>query len=99
MPYFAYSPAVEQFVAALYAQGLIVKFDWGAWCDSGNVYMEDPEHLAQADLLTLRKLLTAHVRQDRFIEGHLAQMFESGHTAAILPRLQAIRQQMPDAGA
>jgi Family of unknown function (DUF6508) len=53
--------------------------------------MQDPALLAQADLLTLRKLLTAHVRQDRFIEGHLAQMLENGHISAILRRLRELR--------
>ena len=91
MPYFAYSPAVQQFIASLYAQGLIVKFDWGAWRETANALMQDPALLSQAGLFTLRRLLTAHVRQDRFIEGHLAQMLANGHITAILRRLQQIR--------
>ena len=43
--------------------------------------------LASADLLTLRKLLTTHIRADRFTEGHL----ESGHITAILRQLKQIR--------
>jgi len=35
--------------------------------------------LERADLETIRKLLTLHVRKERFCEGHLLGMFESGH--------------------
>ena len=91
MPYFAHSPEVEQFIASLYAQNVIIKFDWCAWREPANALLQDPTLLAQADLLTLRRLLTAHVRQDRFIEGHLAQMLENGHITAILRRLGELR--------
>jgi hypothetical protein len=47
-----------------------------------------------ADLLTLRKLLTLHVRGDRFVEGHLASVLESGHVTDILERMQQIRDAM-----
>jgi hypothetical protein len=40
------------------------------------------------------ELLTAHVRGDRFVEGHLASVFESGHITAILRRLKQIREEM-----
>lgn len=43
--------------------------------------------------LTLRKLLTAHVRADRFSEGHLASVLESRHITAMLRRLKRIREQ------
>ena len=46
--------------------------------------------LSKANLQTLRKLLTAHVRADRFTEGHLAAMFESGHMTMILKRIAEI---------
>jgi hypothetical protein len=35
-----------------------------------------------------------HVRADRFVEGHLASVLESGHITAILRRLRGIREQM-----
>lgn len=44
----------------------------------------------KANLQTLRKLLTVHVCADRFTEGHLAAMFESGHIAMILKRMAEI---------
>jgi hypothetical protein len=53
-----------------------------------------PGALETANLLTLRKLLTVHVRKDRFVEGHLARMLECGHITAILRRLREVRAGM-----
>jgi hypothetical protein len=52
--------------------------------------------LERADLLTVRRLITTHVRKDRFIGGHMVHMLESGHITAILRQLKEIRQQMGD---
>ena len=94
-PYYSYGPEVARFVAMLYEENFVVSFDWPSWKEMALGYMDHPETLAEADLLTLRKLLTTHVRNDRFVEGHLAGMLENGHITAILRRLQTIRQAMP----
>lgn len=94
MPYFAYRPEVNEFVSTLYAQEFIVVFDWTAWQEEANHFRLDPAALVQADLLTVCKLLTTHIRADRFVEGHLAQIIESGHLAAILRRLKQLRGKM-----
>ena len=57
-------------------------------------FFSNPETLEAADLLTLGKLSTTRLRKDRFVEGHLVSMFECGHIAAILRRLEEIREQM-----
>ena len=57
--------------------------------------MDDPAALAAADFDTVRRLLTLHVRADRFNAGHLGAVARSGHLAAVLRRLRALR----DAGA
>ena len=93
-PYFSFSPEVDEFISTLYEQGMIIPFDWRSWSEEAERYQTDPEALEAADLLTLRKLLTAHVRADRFVEGHLASVFESGHITAILRRLKQIREKM-----
>ncbi len=61
----------------------MVVFDWVRW----RAEVSDPTALGGADVLTLRKLLTFHVRADRFSEGHLISAFEKGHITAILRRL------------
>ena len=47
-----------------------------------------------ADSEPILKLLTTHVRKERFCEGHLAAMFEDGHIVALLRRLKVIREGM-----
>ncbi len=69
-------------------------FNWGEWQEEAQRYIADPEALQQADLLTLRRLLTTHLRNDRFVEGHLASMMENAHITAILRRMSDIRDQM-----
>lgn len=91
---YCYSPEVNDFIQTLYAQDIVIRFDWPSWKESAQRYMEDPQAVDTSDLLTLRKLLTTHVRADRFVEGHLASVLESGHITAILRRLRRIRIQM-----
>ena|SRR5438105_2001504 len=93
VPYFEASDFLLSFVAACSA-GRWVRpdFDWGAWQDEAIKYVQDPDLLSQADLDTLERLLTLHIRRDRFYDGHLAWAIESGHITAILRRLQDIRR-------
>ena len=93
-PYCLTSSDVNDFDKALYGQQIVFPFDWPSWQKEAERYHSDPDALETADLLTLRKLLTTHVRKDRFVEGHLASMFECGHITAILRRLKAIREEM-----
>ncbi|WP_347239421.1 O-acetyl-ADP-ribose deacetylase [Phormidium sp. FACHB-1136] len=96
---YIYSPEFTQFIQALYRENLVIDFNWVAWKDEANRYFENPTELESADLETLQKLITTHVRADRFNSGHLAQMVENGQILAILKRLAMIRGQMEDCGA
>lgn len=93
-PYFSFSPEVDEFIDALHKQGIIIPFDWTSWRREAGRYQTDPKALETADLLALRKLVTVHVRAERFAEGHLASVLESGHITAILRRLKQIREEM-----
>ncbi len=95
LPAFSFSDEAGQFIDALYHNNWVIPFDWGEWQDEARRITESPEHLNHANLETLRKLLTLHVRTERFCEGHLCSMFESGNLTAILSRLRAIRQSLP----
>jgi ADP-ribosyl-[dinitrogen reductase] hydrolase len=88
-PYFDYTNEVLDFIKALSANGFIQPFDWMNWWE-GEQLVNNPSLVKKAGLQTLRKLLTAHVRADRFSEGHLAAMLESGHIVMILKRLAEI---------
>ncbi len=91
--YITYSPEVVRFIGTLSSAGFVVPFDWGAWQDDAWRYVNDPDLLNGADLDTLRKLLTLHVRKDRFVEGHFSEMIDLGHIRAILHRLKALYSQ------
>lgn len=78
---------VDAFVQALYDNRWVEPFPWVEFQDEAEGYFEHPERLATVDLETIRKLLTLHVRKERFCDGHLLDMLEKGHIQAILRRL------------
>jgi hypothetical protein len=92
LPYYAMYDEVMDFFRAI--QPILFPFDWSSWQEEAEKYVADPQALETADLLALRKLLTTHVRKDRFVEGHFGRMLESGHITAILIHLKELREQM-----
>jgi hypothetical protein len=94
MRWFDYSDAALEFHQALYDNHWINQsFDWGAWQETAQEYIENPEKIKSADIETIQKLFTTHFRQERFSEGHLATMFDNGQIVALLRRLQEIRRE------
>lgn len=89
-----YSSGVTQLMNSLHDSGLLLIFDWSAWQDEANRYVLHPEQLRSADILTLRKLLTLHIRKERFCEGHFGAVIDSGHIKRILEQLKELRAQM-----
>lgn len=83
-------PEAEAFIDALQEHGWVVPYDWPAFQEKAAAYVADPSKLATADSSTLQKLLTLHVRKERFASGHLLEMYECGHIVAILKRMDAI---------
>jgi hypothetical protein len=87
------APAAE-FVSAAYAAGWVLRdFDWPAWKDTPEAVQlrNDPDALEQATVVQLARLLTVLIRQDRFVEGALANAYDSGLVIAILRRADALR--------
>lgn len=89
-----YHPDVRALMHAFYENNFVQSFDWGAWQPEADKIFRDPELLQNADLETCCKLITLHVRQDRFSGGHFGVMVENGHIAAILRRLAVLRRGM-----
>ncbi len=79
---------VSRFLDACYKNGFIVRFDWESWDAAAREYLSDGARLAGADFPQVRRLLTWHVRQNRFARDHLAEMIAGGHVLAILRRLK-----------
>jgi len=79
---------------AIADSGLVLyDFDWIAWEKEVRVCW-DIVAVAGSDLPTLRRVLTAHVRADRYFGGHLEAACRHGVISALLRRLGAIARQV-----
>ncbi len=67
---------------------VLTDFDWSEWAHGPEcqMFVKDPAKVASANPQTLARLLTSHLRQDGFCEGHLLVAFEDGHLTAIVRR-------------
>ena len=89
MPYVELSAAALAFVAS--ASAAMFPFDYRQWWfDGGRRLVEEPHAVDEATLDDIRRLLTLHIRNDRFMEGHLLHAFESGHMVRVLQRIAAL---------
>ena len=66
--------------------GLVIDFNWGSW-DEGRI-LADNESFENLDSITLLKLLTAFIRNNRFCDGALASRFENKSIVKILVQLK-----------
>ncbi len=82
-----FKSVVSGFMDTCYKNGFVVKFNWEDWGPEAERYTADPDLLKSADLATLRRLITWHIRQNRFSRDHLATQIAQGHILAILRRL------------
>ena len=89
-PYARMAPEVDGLIKSLYDNGWVEPFDWSEFQDEAIGYFENPTRLETADLETIRKLLTLHVRKDRFCDGHFLEILEAGQIQAILRRLATL---------
>ncbi len=85
-----YPAPVMTFFRSFDDSGLFIPFDWGNWQNEAARLCADPSLIQNADLLTIRQLLTTHVRKERFCEGHLAALCASGHIVSVLKRLKQL---------
>jgi len=87
---YQYHPEVQKFHSACYENGFVQSFDWGLFSNEAKRYMSDPALISSADLMTCVKLITTHLRAERFTDGHLLEVLKSGHMTAILQRLEEL---------
>jgi hypothetical protein len=88
--------SIGRFVDLVYEDDWIVGFDWSSW-DEGREIAADLTRVANAGMMTIRKLITALVRNERFCEGALQDAYERGLLMAILRRIEALRGEDDDA--
>lgn len=82
------SEASNAFLDDAIAAGWVRPFDWVVWMTTpeGRRLLSDQSSIASATADQLSKVLTAHVRRDRFADGTLLEAFESGLMRAIAAR-------------
>lgn len=77
---------VRDFEKVVYDLKLVIDFDWGSWDEGREIASTgDYENL---DTVTLLKLLTAFIRNNRFRDGALASRFEDKSIENILKELK-----------
>lgn len=76
-----------------YETEFLVKFDWSSW-DKGRKIINDNEAIGKTDMLTLRMLITAIIRNDRFNEGAFERSLENGVVKQILLRLKKLSDEL-----
>jgi len=91
-----YHPVIENLIEALYQNHFMQPFDWGGWQDQARRYYAHPNLIRKASLETCVKLLTTHVKKDRFCSGHFSEMVRSEHIQKVLARLAEIRGKSRD---
>ena len=90
-PHITLAPQARAFIACLHDTQVIADADWSSWLEhGGRALYDDPEVLARATLEQCRMLLIAHVRADRFTDGHLLSILHDGHLVAILTRIREL---------
>lgn len=94
MPYHVFHEDMIRFVRTLYECGFVVEFNWPDWQDEAVHIFESPDLISAADLLTIRKMITVHVRKQRYLDGHISEMVSCGHIAQLLRRVKVLRDAM-----
>ncbi|MGG3279945.1 DUF6508 domain-containing protein [Paenibacillus solani] len=94
--YMCQSQEVRNFCTTLDDIGFLLVFNWHEWLAQHEAY-KDLDHpiassIMNADLDTLRKLMTSYIRGDRFNEGLFIEVCRKGHIASILLRLRELRE-------
>jgi len=96
--YMLESKEITAFRKDLYDTGFIIVFDWKDWLKHNEIYtqleLNIDSYISNADIDTLRKLMTCYIRGDRFNEGLFIQVCANGIVTSILKRLREIGEKL-----
>ena len=81
------SDLLRKFIRGVHERNIIIDFDWVEWKDTVP-FFENPELVKNISMTDCRKMLTAHVRANRFVGGYLAYSIEAGEVTSILRRMR-----------
>jgi len=77
-----------RFIDACYKHSFVQSFDWQEWVRNRERLVSDGEGIERLCLADIGRLITVHIRSDRFCEGRLLKVMQSGQMARILTRLE-----------
>ncbi len=66
----------------------IIGFDYDTWIKEFGLDINDVDILDQLDLDTMQKIMTSHIRINRFVRGHLQHLITTGYMAKFVQSLQ-----------
>lgn len=83
------------FLDALNYTGFVESFDYLSWSQERNAQIASIKEVAaevkNADLEELRKLVTMHIRIERFSEGHIQKLYEEGFFHRLFEKLDELK--------
>jgi len=86
--YVSSSEIVTKFHDVVYDKNIEIVFDWGNWKEGQDILENENSDYSKLDLITLVKLITTIVRNDRFSTGYLVSKFEDGTILKIIKRVK-----------
>ena len=90
MPSVVSTATARDLRAYIEQQLLLPDFDWQAWQEEALAYQDYRIRLEAADLPTIQKILTAHLRASRVAEGHYDSVLENGFLRDVLARVAVL---------
>lgn len=88
-------PQLHRMLMTMQETGFTAPFDWQTEFNGREDDLKNITLVHSADLETLRKIMTAHLRIDRISGGyHLPLLIQSGYWAACIARIDDLSQSM-----
>lgn len=88
IPEYYPSIVVSDFVRIAYSINMVLSFDWMDWKEGQQMLRDYAFEYDKLDVLTLCKLITMIIRNDRFSEGYMKRCFEDGLVLKLLRSLK-----------
>ena len=92
--YVTYSGKFMEFYRELHEQGFVTNFNWLDSTSESEDLSHYYELLEDADIMTLRRLFSMIVRNDKHNEGFFADVVDSGLLLAMLNRLKLLNEEI-----
>jgi hypothetical protein len=93
---YCYNDAVRGFMNSCYNEGFIYSYDWAEYSKKAKEIEGRKPSYDGASLFELCKILTGHMRNERFCDGHIASIIEDGTMIALLESLEQIYRKIAD---